>query len=232
MIIPHLRGVGRTPMPDQPERGSFWSQAADIERLRVHLGVDRIVVVAHSAGTRVALSFGAEFPESVEKLVLITPPAGYLVTEVSDTAAIGRRRQGDSIFESAFAALMAGPAGDDDASFNAWQRDSAPAGYASWGAREKAHAQIGRWSRPAAEAFFSVAPPADLAARLGQVRAPVLVVAGAEDSLTGAVQATAMARLFPAGESTVLPDSGHYPWVEQPVRFRQAVDAFLQPGLS
>lgn len=228
MVVPHLRGVGRTPMPEQTERGSFWSQAEDIDRLRAHLGVDRMVVLAHSAGTRVAISFAAQFPESVEALLLITPPAGYLVTEPSETATIGRRRQGDPIFESAFATLRAGPAGEDDDSFNAWQRAAAPAGYARWGAEEKAHAQIGRWSRPAAEAFFSVAPPADLEARLGQVKAPVLVVAGAEDSLTGAAQAIALARPFPAGDSVVIPDSGHYPWIEQPVRFRQAVDAFLE----
>lgn len=228
LIVAHLRGVGRTPAPEQPERGSFWSQAEDIEHLREHLDADRLVVVGHSAGTRVALSFAARFPDRVEKLVLITPPAAYLVEEPSDTETIRRRRQGDVIFESAFATLMAGPAGDDDDSFNAWQRDSAPVGYARWGAREEAHTQVGRWNRPAAEAFFSVAPPDDLAARLGQMRAPTLVIAGAEDSLTGAAQASALARLFPAGESVVIGESGHYPWLEQPVGFRQAIDEFLR----
>ncbi|WP_255546352.1 MULTISPECIES: alpha/beta hydrolase [unclassified Nesterenkonia] len=227
LVVPHLRGVGRTPMPEHPERGSFWSQAEDLERLRLHLGGGRIVLVAHSAGTRVAVAYAAQFPECVAKLVLITPPAAYLVDQASDTAVIRRRRRGDEAFELALAALAAGPAGTDEYAFNAWQSESAAVGYANWGVTEKTHARTGRWSLAGAEAFFTVPTPADLVARLGKVEAPVLVIAGAQDSLTGVAPAAAMAQLFPSGKSTVIEDSGHYPWVEQPISFRETIDEFL-----
>lgn len=230
LIVPHLRGVGRTARPHLEERGSFWAQADDIERLRIHLGLQRVTLVAHSAGARLAIAYATQFPRGVARLVLITPPAGYLVGEPSDTGAPSERRHGDSDFEVAFAALVAGPQTDDDDGYNTWQHESAPAGYARWGAKERAHAQVGRWSLTATKAYFSVAPPSDLASRLRQVTAPVLVLAGAEDCLTGLAPAIALARLFPSGTSAVIENSGHYPWVEQPDAFRHAIDAFLQPS--
>ena len=229
LIVPHLRGVGRTALPYVEERGSFWTQADDIERLRIHLGLQRVVLVAHSAGTRLAIAYAVQFTRSVARLVLITPPSAYLVDEPSDTGTLSDRRRGDSDFEDAFTALIAGPQTNDDDAYNTWQQESAPAGYARWGAKERAHAQIGRWSLAAAKAYFSVAPPSDLAPRLKQVTAPVLVLAGAEDCLTGLAPVTALARLFPSGISVVIDNSGHYPWVEQPAAFREAIDAFLKP---
>ncbi|TFC26476.1 alpha/beta hydrolase [Cryobacterium sp. TMT2-18-3] len=105
----------------------------DIEHLRVHLGLDRVVLMAHSAGTRLALACAAQFTLSVARLVLITPPAAYLVDEPSDAHTLIGKRRGDLLFEAAFAALEAGRQTVDDDGFNAWQQESAPAGYATWG---------------------------------------------------------------------------------------------------
>jgi pimeloyl-ACP methyl ester carboxylesterase len=56
LIVPHLRGVGNSPLPATVEVASFWRQAEDIERLRVHLGLERVLLLGHSAGTRLAIS--------------------------------------------------------------------------------------------------------------------------------------------------------------------------------
>ncbi|MBH0130305.1 alpha/beta fold hydrolase [Salinibacterium sp. NK8237] len=228
LIVAHLRGVGRSRMPVAEEHGSYWNQADDIERLRMHLGLDRVVVVAHSAGTRLAIAYAAQFTKSLSRMVLITPPATYLVGEASDVEVLSQKRRGDLVFESAFAALAAGPRVTDDAGYNAWQQQTAPAGYAQWGAKEQAHAQIGNWSLAAAKAYFSFSPPTNFALRLEDISAPVLVLAGAEDSLTGLAPVVALADLFPSGVAEVIERSGHYPWVEQPQAFRRAIDAFLE----
>jgi len=72
-----------------------------------------------------------------------------------------------------------------------------------------------------------VDPPADLPDRLRDVTAPVLIVAGAQDSVTGLAPVSVMARLFGDGRAVVIERCGHYPWVEQPSAFRRAVDPFL-----
>jgi pimeloyl-ACP methyl ester carboxylesterase len=227
LIVPHLRGVGRSPLPASAEVASFWRQAEDIERLRIHLGLERVLLLGHSAGTRLAISYAAQFPQRLAGLVLVTPPAGYLVDEPSDTDELIDRRRGDPAFDAAITAWADGPDFGDDAEFNAWYLRAAPMSYAVWGEREQAHAAVGRYDFPANRAYFSVDPPADLAARLGDVSAPVLVVAGAEDCGAGVAPVLALAKLFPSSEAVVVERCGHYPWVEQPAAFRHAVDGFL-----
>lgn len=227
LVVPHLRGVGRSPEPTAAEVGSFWRQAEDLECLRDHLGLDRVLLVGHSAGTRLAIAYAAQFPQGLAGMVLITPPSGYLVDTPSDTVELIARRRGEPAFDAAVAASEAGPDLSDDNLFNAWQQRAAPMGYAAWGSAEQAHAMVGLWSLPAVKAYFSVEPPGDLAARIGTLAAPVLVIAGADDCLTGLAAVKALARRFPAGSVEVIDQCGHYPWVEQPGAFRQAIDAFL-----
>lgn len=227
LIVPHLRGVGLTKAPSSAKRGSWWSQAEDLEQLRVHLCLERVVLVAHSAGTRLAIAYAAQFPLHVAALVLITPPTAYLVHEPTDAGALIEKRRGESDFDAALLALQAGPQTSDDGAFNAWHQNSAAVGYANWGKAERSHAKIGRWSVAAARVFFGVVPPPDLAARLSVMKAPVLVIAGAEDCLVGFAPVRALARLFPSGASATIEACGHYPWVEQPAAFRQVIETFI-----
>jgi pimeloyl-ACP methyl ester carboxylesterase len=223
LIVLHLRGVGQSPMPDHAEVASFWEQAEDIESLRVHLGLEQLLLVAHSAGTRLANSYAAQFPERVAAMVLITPPAAYLVDVVSDTEALIDVRREDSVFDDAVAAWGTGP----DAGFNDWLERVAPIGYAAWGPTEQAHALTGETNFAANRAFFSVEAPSDFVLRLSHMTAPVFVIAGTNDCITGVVQPAALAELFPAGSFVEINECGHFPWVEQPTAFRSAIDPFL-----
>jgi pimeloyl-ACP methyl ester carboxylesterase len=185
------------------------------------------VLVGHSAGTRLAIAYAAQFAQRLAAMVLVTPPASYLVDTPSDTVDLIARRRGEPAFDAAVAASDAGPDLSNDDAFNAWHRSVAPMGYAAWGPAEQAHAMVGRWALPAAKAYFSVEPPDDLAARIGTVAAPVLVIAGAVDCLTGLAPVKALATRFPAGRVEVIDRCGHYPWLEQPRAFRHAIDAVL-----
>ncbi|MEU4428476.1 alpha/beta hydrolase [Actinoplanes sp. NPDC024001] len=227
LVVPHLRGVGNSPEPSDDSSGSYWRQAEDLERLREHLGLDRLLLAGHSAGTRLATAYAARFPQRLAGLVLITPPATHLVATPPDAEELIARRLGDPVFAAARAAAEGGPDLSDDDRFNDWHRRCAPLGYAAWGPAEQAHAAVGRWSLAAALAYFSVAPPEDFAGRLGRVTAPVLVVAGEVDCLTGLAPVVALADLFPAGRAAVIERCGHYPWVERPDEFRRVLDAHL-----
>jgi pimeloyl-ACP methyl ester carboxylesterase len=227
LIVPHLRGVGRSGDAALEGTGSWWRQAADIERLRASLGLDQCTVVGHSAGTRLAVAYAAQFPDRLAGLVLITPPALYLVDVPADAPALQAARMAEPAFAAAVAAMDEGPDTSGDDTFNAWQRAIAPLGYATWDDTAREHALVGRYSLAAARAFLSEDPPPDLARRLGEVRAPVLVIAGAQDAITGRAPVVAVADLFPAGRAAVIEDCGHVPWVERPAAFREILDAFL-----
>ncbi|SFP31965.1 Pimeloyl-ACP methyl ester carboxylesterase [Geodermatophilus dictyosporus] len=226
LVVPHLRGVGGSAGADLTRAGSRWAQADDVDRLREHLGLARCTVLAHSAGTRLAVAHAAAHPERLAGLVLVTPPAEYLVDVPSDAPAIAAARH-DAAFAEATAAAAGPPDLSGDEGFTAWRQASAALGYARWDATTRAHARTLRYSLAAARAFMTGDGPPDLTDRLRAVQAPVLVVAGAQDAGTGLAPVLAVAELFPHGRSVVVEDCGHFPWVEQPDAFRAAVDPFL-----
>lgn len=228
LVVPHLRGIGGSPFPDDPALASWWSQAADVEALRQHLGIERLTVLGHSAGTRIALAFAVRFPGSIRRVILVTPPAGDLVDVPTDIPEIRGRRQGDPAFAAALEQAKQGPPkGADDAGLTAWNQAIAPLSYARWEAPQQAHAQIGGWSVAAVGAYGTVDPPATFRADLAEVEAPVRVVAGAEDGVTGLVAPLALADRFRDGRGTALPGAGHYPWVDRPAEFLAAAEAAL-----
>jgi len=227
LVVPHLRGVGESPMPGDPTVASFWQQAQDIEQLRLHLGLQRVVLLGHSAGTRLAISYAAQFPKHVAGLVLVTPPTGYLIEGPPGTEHVLDARRGDPAFDAALAAWEAGPEQHDDDGLTGWYARIAPLSYAEWTPATQAAVPAFRYNYAANRAYFSVQPPADLAERLAYVSAPVLVVAGAQDTTIGVGPATELARLFPNGQIAVIDGSGHNPWFEQPKAFRAAIDTFL-----
>jgi pimeloyl-ACP methyl ester carboxylesterase len=227
LVLAHLRGVGRSAAADLDEMGSWWRQADDVDRLRASLGLDRCAVVAHSAGTRMAIAYAARFPDRLAALLLITPPASYLVDVAADASTLEAARMGEPPFAAAVLARNAGPDTSSDETFTAWQQAIAPLGYAMWNDTAQAHARAGRYALAAARAFLSADPPADLADRLREVLAPTLVIAGAQDAIAGVSPVVAVADLFPNGHAAVIQDCGHHPWVDQPASFREVVDPFL-----
>ncbi len=227
LVIPHLRGVGKSPSASNVEDGAFWRQAHDIESLRAFLGIEHALIVGHSAGTTLAMAYAVQFPDYLAGLLLIGPPAGSLVKEPSDIDELIERRRSEPAFDVAIAAKNIGPDLSNDAAFNAWQQVVAPTGYASWGDKEQAHARAGYWNLAANRAYFSVDPPSDFATRLREVTVPVLVVVGSDDCATGVAPVKALTKIFPQGRIVIVDHSGHYPWIEQPIAFRQAVDPFI-----
>ncbi|MDQ2845345.1 MAG: alpha/beta hydrolase [Actinomycetota bacterium] len=212
--------------------GSRWRQAEDLDRLRTSLGLQRCAVVGHSAGTRLAIAYAARFPDRLSALLLITPPAWYLVDVPDDTEALADARMADPTYAAAVAAQAAGPDVSSDETFTGWMRATAPIGYATWSDAAQADAAVGGYSLTANRAFLSGDTPADLAGRLREVTAPALLIAGAQDAIAGVDAVVALAELFPHGRAAVIQDCGHFPWFDQPAAFRDLVDPFLAQSES
>ncbi|KAA3607066.1 MAG: alpha/beta hydrolase [Planctomycetota bacterium] len=86
----HQRGCGESSRPIQRLHGSFLenatalertlgvgAQIADIERIRRILNQEKLLLIGHSYGGFLATLYAAEFPNRVEKLILVAP-AGVL----------------------------------------------------------------------------------------------------------------------------------------------------------
>jgi proline iminopeptidase len=75
VVLFDQRGCGRSvPHASHPAtpltENTTWHLVADIERLRVHLGIDRWLVVGGSWGTVLGLAYAQAYPERVSQLVL------------------------------------------------------------------------------------------------------------------------------------------------------------------
>lgn len=70
MALFDQRGCGRSRPNASLEDNTTWSLIADIERLRVHLGVEKWTVFGGSWGSTLALAYAIAHPDRVEALVL------------------------------------------------------------------------------------------------------------------------------------------------------------------
>jgi proline iminopeptidase len=70
MALFDQRGCGRSRPNASLEDNTTWSLIADIERLRVHLGIEKWTVFGGSWGSTLALAYAIAHPERVEGLVL------------------------------------------------------------------------------------------------------------------------------------------------------------------
>jgi proline iminopeptidase len=70
------RGQGRSARGDK-ESYTLENNVEDMEALRQHLGLDKIIVLGTSYGGMVALSYAVRYPENVSQLIIVASTATY-----------------------------------------------------------------------------------------------------------------------------------------------------------
>ncbi|MER5732064.1 alpha/beta hydrolase [Streptomyces sp. NPDC002138] len=230
LIVLDLRGTGRSARPR--DDGSYRCDRLvdDVDALREHLGLGRVDLLAHSAGTNLAVLYAARHPERVARLALITPSVTAVGIPVTGDArrATALLRKDEPWFPEAFEALEAIVAGRPGA--DAWQA-IAPFWYGRWDETARAHqrAADGRRNAEAAAAFGAEGAfdPEATRPALARHAAPVLVLAGELDLNSPPGAMAEVADLFPDARLVVQSGAGHYPWLDDPARFVAATSAFL-----
>ncbi|MFF2076632.1 alpha/beta fold hydrolase [Kitasatospora sp. NPDC058162] len=236
LVLVHPRGTGRSAVPADRSSVSFVQQARDVEELRRHLGLERLDLLAHSAGCLVAQEYLAGHPGRVPRAVLVTPVgvAGREPDE-AELAALRAARAAEPWYpQAAEAARRLAGGGVGAAEAAELNRRILPFFWYGWSERHFAeyrpeHAAA-PWYR---EAFYAGAaearPPAERRARIAAGGTRSLVLAGAFDGMVGPAPAPAraVAAALPDARLEVLERSGHRPWAEEPERFVALVDGFL-----
>ncbi|MFJ6939644.1 alpha/beta fold hydrolase [Streptomyces sp. NPDC101132] len=227
LVLADARGTGGSEVP--ADRGTYRvdRQVADVEALRVHLGLERMDLLAHSAAGNLALLYAAAHPERIRRLVLVTPNAwtvGLGATPEQRLEA-ARERRGEPWFEEAY------PAFERLWAEGAWSDLVVPFFYGRWDAAAAAHAEREeeQFNEEAAEVYRDGAAydPAAVRAALARLGAEVLVLAGERDGAPRPAVARELASLFPAGRCEVQPGAAHFPWLDDPEWFAGRVEAFL-----
>lgn len=212
-----LRGFGRSPL----EAGPFAHARDVIEAIERH-GFGPTALLGVSLGGRVALEVALARPELVSALVLVAP--GMPGHEWSEEL---RARWGEE--EAAF------EAGDLDgaveASLRTWvdgprrePEDVDPVVRSLVGEMQRrAYELQGAVDEDEEELFVE-----DVAQRLGDVRAPTLVIVGEEDQPDMHAIAKRLAAEIPGARLETIADTAHVPSMERPREFDELVLPFLE----
>ncbi|MBT2450837.1 alpha/beta hydrolase [Streptomyces sp. ISL-43] len=227
LIVLDLRGTGRSAIPEDTSSYRCDRLVEDVEALRVHLGLPRMDLLGHSAGSNIATQYAARYPRNVGKLALIGPSARAVGVAVSGETRreLARLRREEPWFPAAFAALEAITEGTG----SDWEA-IAPFFWGRWDAAAQEHQKAGRPSNQEAVALFAAEgafDPETTRAALAAFGAPVLLLTGDVDLNSPPAMMAELAEVFPHVTLAVQPGAGHYPWLDDAEPFVAATTAFL-----
>ncbi|MDH3207073.1 MAG: alpha/beta hydrolase [Gemmatimonadota bacterium] len=222
------RGTGRSTAALEPGVINMDAFVADIDALRQTLGYERVDVLGHSFGTRIALEYAARHPENVRALILMNPvEPGTRFTEQQ----AARQRAARSVEDSTELATLTGSEG-----FAARDRGTVSQVYrVLFRQTLRDRNRIAELDLDLAEATAKNGPDVarllgesmgtgDWWDRLAEISSPTLVLHGRYD-VAPLPMSEALARVLPLGRAVVL-ESGHFPYMEDPDGLLSAISAF------
>lgn len=193
---------------------------ADAIALLDHLGVERATIYGHSYGAWLAQGLAARHPERVERLILCgASPAFDYVPEVVATAQARNPVAAGFLLQG----LQHGVASDAELA-KLWDR-ILPL-YFFGEPRRETLANV----RFSAEGFAKAMAELDgfsMVERLPTMSLPILLLTGTADYITPPTQAVRIAKLAPNATVVEFMCSGHFPFVEEPAAYLNAIRRWL-----
>jgi pimeloyl-ACP methyl ester carboxylesterase len=185
LVMLDLRGTGDSAIPRDPAAYRCDRQVVDVEALRGHLGLDRVDVLAHSAGGDLAILYAARHPQRIRTLTLVTARAralgvDFTVEHRREAAALRTAEPWYAAAHEAYERVLAGSATDAD-----WDAID-PFFYGRWDSAAQAHAAsvVEQSNAEAADLYASPGAfdPAAARVTIAELDARVLILAGELDS--------------------------------------------------
>ncbi len=205
------RGHGKSGAPNGPY--SFPQLVGDLVGLLDALKIGRTHFVGLSMGGMLGQHFALAHPERLDRLALVSttsripPEAGALWDErIAVARAHGMQAHVESTLARWFTTPYRAAHPEVMARIGALVAATPVAGFAGWGT-----------------AICTL----DVTAQLGAVRAPTLVVVGADDPGTPPAAGEAIAAAIPGARLEIIPAASHQLVIEQAPRFERLLEDFL-----
>jgi pimeloyl-ACP methyl ester carboxylesterase len=207
LLMPDLPGFGFSEAPKEAWGSAEYARV--VAELPRAAGFDSVNVLGHSFGGKVALALATAYPELVKRLVIVASPIVRLPLE---PGARGRSKTYETVRT---VAKLLPPLRER---ILAWGRNRyGSADYRAAGPLRPTLVRV-------VNENWRTALPA--------VQAPVLLIWGSEDAeVPLRVAEEAMAEL-PRAELRVIEGAGHFPFLDEPEAFSEAVRTFLARDLG
>lgn len=226
------RGIGGSSRPSSADEMSTRTMAADLDDLRTHLGLAKLQLLDHSNGGAIILTYAEDFPDKVDKLVLINHELQGFSSDNFQTYAAARQDHplyGPAL-KGIFGLMQQPPSTDDEFArrLNAvlpyYMHDPEKA-YLLAGALNGGSLSVWNFlnqSRCDDQLNFSAVEG------LGRVQAQTLIINGRTDGICSEAAARKVAKVLGRkAELVLIEGAGHVPPLEMPVEFFSAVKKFL-----
>ncbi len=223
VVAMDLPGFGLTPEPEDDERMSIPRYGRFVNALCDTLGLDTVELVGNSMGGYIAAEVAIQFPERVERLVLVSAAGissaetlaapiltfGRVATALAtNTAARHRRLAARPVTRHFSLALVARYP-------RLLKADLAYEGF------------IKGAGKPGFDDALRASLDYDFRDRLPEVKVPTLIVWGEKDSIIPVRDADEFERLIEDSRKVVMKDTGHIPMAERPQAFNDVLVEFL-----
>lgn len=232
IVATHPRGSGLSG-PADGDAYLLPDYASDVEALRLHLGLDKPILMGWSHGGMVAMQFAFTYPDALSKLILFDTSA-YFGEFLSDIEGAVQGFKHEPWFEKSFAALKAEWAGEyetDDDMARLWAEEM-KFYFKQFDARAEAYhertkhlpvriAPLKTFNEKEAETI-------DLRPHLKKITVPTLVLVGRHDFITNVAMAEEMVKHIPNARLEIFEDSGHFALVEEPEKFYRVIKEFVE----
>ncbi len=230
------RHRGRSHALTDSAAATFDGDVADLEAVRMSIGASRVAVIGYDYYAAVAAAWAAAHPQSVTRLVMLSPiePADSLARAWNPAERMAR------LDTTAARALVKARAAGRDTSdavhyceefwrVNArlFVGDTARAGTVTGDWCQMANESPARIALAAERALASLGPAIDVGARADGVGVPTLVVQGRLDLVANPEGAREWARRIPGSRLLWLSNVGHLPHLEAASTLMEALNDFL-----
>jgi len=216
MIYHDPPGTGRSGPPMQEDDLGLERVVSDLFALQTRLGTGPAPLLGHSGGSACALTYSLHYPERVSDLVLIGSgarlPDMLKIRDIGEAMGASLRERNEESFRR-FLAVFLGP------------EIRTKRGKLAMGKAMKSSLQF---SIDRAAFNFSEMRAWNVRGELGNLEACTLIMAGKHDKATPSKLARDLHKKIKGSKLVIFDKSGHFPFLDEPEKFRRAVLEFLK----
>ncbi|WP_394849528.1 alpha/beta hydrolase [Pendulispora brunnea] len=232
-------GTGASGRLSNPAEYSRLLDAANVDGLRAHVGIEKVMLLGHSYGGFVALTYALTYPDHVGALILFDTSPTTGPDFQKDVASNMEWFKNEPWFGDASAALDEVDHVQTDEAMTKTFTRAVPLYIANWSQRrqelegklpafqlyvERNHRQKANMPQ---DQPVPKGPAYDVRPRLGEIKVPTLIEVGEKDFICSAKMADIMHRGIPGSRLVVLPNTGHLAHVETPREHARVIREFL-----
>ena len=226
VIFYDQRGTGASKIALTGAPQTLDAQVADLEAVRNGLGISKFILVGDSYGGFLSIAYASAHPEHIAKLVL-SAAAGSNLNDIVHLF--------DQVFPDAMEVEKqqeAKPSVMTKETADASMRNHFNLLFYSLGKRDLYFKKIGPmrslgFDLAVSEAVSKDASKADFTSRLAGFRFPTLVIAGRYDMNVAPLTAWRLKQAIPGAQLVFFEQSGHFPWFEEPAKYRTVIEQFM-----